>query len=102
MIGLYHYIVLSAILFCVGVFGILNARMSIISILMSVELMLLAANINFVTFGAYLNNINGQIFTLFVLGVSAAEIAIGLAILVMYFRQNGNIAIDDCGTLKDE
>lgn len=99
-IGLFHYLTLAAILFVIGVFGIFLNRKNIIVILMSVELMLLAVNINFVAFSAYLNDLHGQVFTMFILTVAAAEAAIGLAILVTFFRNKGRILVDDLSELK--
>lgn len=99
-IGLEHYLILAAILFTLGVFGIFLNRKNVIIILMSVELMLLAVNINFVAFSSYLGDISGQIFTLFILTVAAAEAAIGLAILVVFFRNKGSIAVEDISDLK--
>jgi len=99
-IGLAHYLVVSAILFTTGVFGIFVNRRNIIIILMSVELILLAVNINFVAFSAYLHNIQGQIMAMFVLTVAAAEAAVGLAILVTFFRNRGDIAVDDASMMK--
>jgi NADH-quinone oxidoreductase subunit K len=99
-IGLIHYLVLAGILFTIGVFGIFLNRKNVIVILMSVELMLLAVNINFVAFSSYLNDLTGQVFTMFILTVAAAEAAIGLAILVVFFRQKGSIAVEDIATLK--
>ncbi len=99
-IGLGHYLALAAILFTIGVFGIFVNRKNVIIILMCVELILLAVNINFVAFSVYLNDISGQIFAMFVLTVAAAEAAIGLAILVVYFRNRGNIAVEDINMMK--
>jgi NADH-quinone oxidoreductase subunit K len=99
-IGLIHYLVLAGVLFTIGVFGIFLNRKNVIVILMSVELMLLAVNINFVAFSSYLNDLTGQVFTMFILTVAAAEAAIGLAILVVFFRQKGSIAVEDIATLK--
>ncbi len=99
-IGLSHYLVVSAILFTIGVFGILVNRRNVIVILMSIELILLAVNINFVAFSAYLHNVQGQIMALFVLTVAAAEAAVGLAILVTFFRNRGDIAVDDASMMK--
>lgn len=99
-IGLFHYLSLAAILFTLGVFGIFLNRKNVIIILMSLELMLLAVNINFVAFSSALGDLTGQIFTMFVLTVAAAEAAIGLAILVAFFRNKGSIAVDDISTLK--
>src|SRR6185503_9527850 len=99
-IGLGHYLTLAAILFTIGVFGIFMNRKNVIVILMSIELILLAVNINFVAFSAYLGNLQGQVFALFVLTVAAAEAAIGLAILVIYFRNRGTIAVEDVNVMK--
>ncbi len=99
-IGLVHYLVVSAILFTIGVFGIFVNRRNIIIILMSVELILLAVNINFVAFSAFLHNPLGQIMAMFVLTVAAAEAAVGLAILVTFFRNRGDIAVDDASMMK--
>jgi NADH-quinone oxidoreductase subunit K len=99
-IGLGHYLTLAAILFTIGVFGIFMNRKNIIVILMSVELILLSVNINFVAFSAYLGNLQGQVFALFVLTVAAAEAAIGLAILVIYFRNRGTIAVEEVNLMK--
>lgn len=99
-IGLSHYLILAAILFTIGVFGIFLNRRNVIVILMSIELMLLAVNINFVAFSAFLGDLTGQVFTMFVLTVAAAEAAIGLAILVVFFRNKGTIAVDDISVLK--
>lgn len=99
-VGLFHYLTLAAILFVIGVFGIFLNRKNIIVILMSVELMLLAVNINFVVFSSYLGDLHGQIFTMFILTVAAAEAAIGLAILVTFFRNKGQILVDDLSELK--
>ena len=99
-IGLSHYLTLAAVLFTLGVFGIFLNRKNVIIILMSVELMLLAVNINFVAFSSFLNDMGGQVFTMFVLTVAAAEAAIGLAILVIFFRNKGSIAVEDISALK--
>lgn len=99
-IGLFHYLTLAATLFTLGVFGIFLNRKNVIIILMSIELMLLAVNINFVAFSSALGDLTGQVFTMFVLTVAAAEAAIGLAILVAFFRNKGSIAVDDISTLK--
>jgi NADH-quinone oxidoreductase subunit K len=99
-VGLPHYLSVAAILFTLGIFGIFLNRKNVIVILMSVELMLLAVNINMVAFSAYLNDMTGQIFALFVLTVAAAEAAIGLAIVVIYFRNKGSIAVDDIHAMK--
>ena len=100
MIGLTHYLVVGAILFVTGVFGIFVNRKNVIIILMSIELILLAVNINFVAFSTYLNDISGQIMAMFVLTVAAAEAAVGLAILVTFFRNRGDIAVDDASVMK--
>ena len=100
MIGLEHYIVVGTVLFVLGVLGIFLNRKNIIVILMSVELILLAVNINLVSFSAFLNDIVGQVFALLVLTVAAAEAAIGLAILVVYFRNRGSIAVEDINMMK--
>ena len=95
MIGLGHYLVVAAILFVTGVFGIFLNRKNIIVLLMAIELILLAVNINLVAFSAYLGDLVGQVMAMFVLTVAAAEAAIGLAILVIFFRRRGSIAVDD-------
>ncbi|TPE61031.1 NADH-quinone oxidoreductase subunit NuoK [Sandaracinobacter neustonicus] len=100
MIGIGHYLTVGAILFTLGVFGIFITRKNIIVILMSVELILLAVNINFVAFSVFLNDMVGQIFAMFVLTVAAGEAAIGLAILVIYFRNRGTIAVDDVRQMR--
>ena len=99
-IGLGHYLVVAAILFTLGVFGIFLNRKNVIVILMSVELILLAVNINLVAFSAFLNDLTGQIFALLVLTVAAAEAAIGLAILVVFYRNRGSIAVEDINMMK--
>lgn len=99
-IGVGHYLAVAAILFTFGVVGIFLNRKNVIIILMSVELMLLAVNINFVAFSTHLNDLAGQVFAMFVLTVAAAEAAIGLAILVIYFRNRGTIAVEDIDVLK--
>jgi NADH-quinone oxidoreductase subunit K len=99
-ITLLHYLVLAALLFTIGVCGIFLNRKNVITLLMSIELMLLSVNINFVAFSAYLGDILGQVFTMFVLTVAAAEAAIGLAILVVYFRNRGSIAVEDISEMK--
>ncbi len=99
-VGLSHYLILSAVLFTIGVFGIFLNRKNVIIILMSVEMILLAVNINLVAFSVYLNDLVGQIFTMFILTVAAAEAAIGLAILVVYFRNRGTIAVEDINMMK--
>lgn len=99
-IGLNHYLILAGILFTLGVFGIFLNRKNVIIIMMSIELMLLAVNINFVAFSTFLHDMAGQVFTMFILTVAAAEAAIGLAILVVFFRNKGSIAVEDISTLK--
>ena len=99
-IGLEHYLAVAAILFTIGVFGIFLNRKNIIVILMSIELMLLAVNINLVAFSTFLGDIVGQVFALLVLTVAAAEAAIGLAVLVVYFRNRGSIAVEDVNLMK--
>ncbi len=99
-IGLTHYLTVAAILFTIGVFGIFVNRKNIIVILMSIELMLLAVNINLVAFSTHLQDLVGQIFAIFVLTVAAAEAAIGLAILVVYFRNRKSIAVEDVNVMK--
>ena len=100
MIELQHFLILSALLFLIGVFGIFLNRKNIIIILMSIELILLSVNINFVSFSYFLGDLTGQIFSLFILTVAAAEAAIGLAILVCFFRNKGSIAVDDANVMK--
>ena len=100
-IGLTHFLVVSAILFAIGVAGIILNRRNIIVILMAVELILLAASINFVAFSAFQNNLIGQVFTVFVLTVAAAETAIGLAIMVAHFRNCGDISVEHANLMKD-
>ncbi|MBK8907208.1 MAG: NADH-quinone oxidoreductase subunit NuoK [Rhodospirillales bacterium] len=99
-IGLSHYLSVAAILFSLGIFGIFLNRKNVIVILMSIELMLLAVNINLVAFSVALNDLVGQVFALFVLTVAAAEAAIGLAVLVIYFRNRGSIAVEDINLMK--
>ncbi len=99
-VGLTHYLVVAAIIFSLGIFGIFMNRKNVIVILMSVELMLLAVNINFVAFSTELGDLVGQIFSLFVLTVAAAEASIGLAILVVFFRNRGTIAVENINTMK--
>src|SRR6266576_1583191 len=99
-IGLTHYLIVAALLFTIGVFGIFINRKNVIIILMSIELILLAVNINLVAFSAFLGDLTGQVFALFILTVAAAEAAIGLAILVCYYRNRGSIAIDDINMMK--
>ena len=100
MIGLEHYLAVSAALFVLGVLGIFINRKNVIIILMSIELILLAVNINFIAFSAFLHQVHGQIFAMFVLTVAAGEAAIGLAILVIYFRNRGTIAVDGPDMMK--
>jgi len=95
-----HYLTVAAILFTIGVFGIFLNRKNVIIILMSVEMILLSANLNFVAFSSALNDLVGQVFALFVLTVAAAETAIGLAILVVFFRNRGSIAVEDVNMMK--
>ena len=99
-VGLGHYLSVAAILFTLGIFGIFLNRKNVIIIMMSIELMLLAVNINLVAFSVHLNDLIGQIFALFVLTVAAAEAAIGLAILVVYFRNRGSIEVEDINMMK--
>ena len=100
MIGLVHYLVVAAVLFALGVFGIIANRKNLIVMLMAVELILLSVNLNFVAFSSYLNDLVGQVFAMFVLTVAAGEAAIGLAILVIYFRGRGTISVDDVNRMK--
>ena len=99
-IALQHYLAVGAILFTIGVFGIFVNRKNIIVILMSIEMILLAVNINFVAFSSFLGNVEGQLMAIFVLTVAAAEAAVGLAILVTFFRNRGDIAVDDASVMK--
>lgn len=99
-IGLAHYLAVAAILFTIGVFGIFVNRKNIIVILMSIELILLAVNINMVAFSTFLGDLVGQVFALFILTVAAAEAAIGLAILVVFYRNRGSIAVEDVNMMK--
>lgn len=100
MIGLVHYLTVSAILFTLGVLGIFVNRKNLIVILMAIELILLSVNLNLVAFSAFLHDLVGQVFAMFVLTVAAGEAAIGLAILVIYFRGRGSIAVDDVNRMK--
>ena len=100
MIGLGHYLAVAAILFTLGIFGIFLNRKNVIIILMSIELILLAVNINMVAFSTFLGDIVGQVYALFVLTVAAAEAAIGLAILVVFYRNRGSIAVEDINLMK--
>ncbi len=99
-VGIAHFLTVSAVLFTLGVFGIFLNRKNVIVILMSVELMLLAVNFNLVAFSAFLGDLTGQIFALLILTVAAAEAAIGLAIVVVYYRNRGSIAVDDINLMK--
>ncbi len=99
-VGLGHYLVLSSIIFAIGVAGIFINRKNVVVILMSIELILLAVNINLVSFSIYLQDLTGQIFTMFILTVAAAEAAIGLAIIVVYFRNTGSIQVEDISSMK--
>jgi len=99
-VGLGAYLTVAAIMFTIGVFGIFLNRKNVIVILMSIELILLAVNINFVAYSAYLHDLVGQVMAMFVLTVAAAEAAIGLAILVVYFRNRGSIAVEDVNVMK--
>jgi NADH-quinone oxidoreductase subunit K len=99
-VGIGPYLVVSAILLVVGIFGIFMNRKNVITIMMSIELILLAVNLNFVAFSGMLHDLTGQIFTMFVLTVAAAEAAIGLAIVVIYFRNRGSIAVEDVNLMK--
>ncbi len=99
-IGLSHYLTVAAILFTIGIFGIFINRKNVIVILMSVELILLAVNINLVAFSSFLGDLVGQIYALIVLTVAAAEAAIGLAILVVFYRNRGSIAVEDVNVMK--
>ncbi len=99
-ITLNHFLVVAAILFTIGICGIFINRKSIINILLSIELMLLAVNINLVAFSVYINDIIGQIFVMFILTVAAAEAAVGLAVLVVHYRNSGNINVEDASLMK--
>ena len=99
-VGLGHYLSVAAILFTLGIFGIFINRKNVIVILMSIEMILLAVNINLVAFSVYLHDVVGQIFAMFVLTVAAAEAAIGLAILVVFYRNRGSIAVEDINLMK--
>ena len=99
-IGLGHYLTLAAIIFTIGVVGIFLNRKNVIIILMSIELILLAVNINLVSFSIYLQNLTGQIFTMFILTVAAAEAAVGLAIIVIYYKNIGSINVEQISSLK--
>ena len=99
-IGLGHYLTLAAIVFVVGIVGIFLNRKNVIIILMSIELILLAVNINLVSFSIYLQNLVGQVFTMFILTVAAAEAAVGLAIIVIYYKNRGSINVEQISSLK--
>ena len=99
-IGLGHYLTLAAIIFTIGIIGIFLNRKNVIIILMSIELILLAVNINFVSFSIYLQNLVGQVFTMFILTVAAAEAAVGLAIIVIYYKNKGSINVEQIDSLK--
>ena len=99
-VGLIHYLTLSAIIFSIGVVGVFLNRKNVIIILMSIELMLLSVNINLVSFSIYLQDLAGQVFTMFILTVAAAEAAIGLAIIVIYFRNSRSILVENINSLK--
>ena len=100
MIGLGHYLTVASILFVIGIFGIFLNRRNVIIVLMSIEIMLLSINLNMVAFSYFLGDLGGQIFSMFILTVAAAEAAIGLAILVCYFRNKGSISIESVNTMK--
>ncbi|PJE36870.1 NADH-quinone oxidoreductase subunit NuoK [Pseudooceanicola lipolyticus] len=100
MIGLEHYLTVAATMFVIGIFGLFLNRKNVIILLMSIELILLSVNINLVAFSSFLGDLVGQVFTLFVLTVAAAEAAIGLAILVCFFRNRGTIAVEDVNMMK--
>ena len=100
MIGLEHYLTVAAVLFVISIFGLFLNRKNIIILLMSIELILLSVNINFVAFSSYMGDMAGQVFTLFILTVAAAEAAIGLAILVVFFRNRGTIDVEDVNVMK--
>ena len=100
VVGLFHYLFVAALLLVMGIFGIFLNRKNVIVILMSIELILLAANLNLVAFSAFLHDVTGQVFAMIVLTVAAAEAAVGLAILVTFFRNRGDIAVDDASVMK--
>ena len=100
MIGLGHYLTVASMLFVIGIFGIFLNRRNVIIVLMSIEIMLLSINLNMVAFSYFLGDLKGQIFSMFILTVAAAEAAIGLAILVCYFRNKGSISIESVNTMK--
>ena len=99
-IGLGHYLTLAAVIFTIGIIGIFLNRKNVIIILMSIELILLAVNINLVSFSIYLHNLVGQVFTMFILTVAAAEAAVGLAIIVIYYKNRGSINVEQISSLK--
>ncbi|WP_455482487.1 NADH-quinone oxidoreductase subunit NuoK [Bartonella sp. B35(2025)] len=99
-VGIAHYLTVSALMFTIGIFGIFLNKKNVIIILMSIELILLSVNLNFIAFSAFLHDLVGQIFALFILTVAAAEAAIGLAILVVFFRNRGSIAVEDINMMK--
>ena len=99
-ISLEHYLILSSLLFAIGVSGLFMNRKNVITILMSIELMLLAVNINFVAFSVHLQDIVGQVFSIIILSIAAAEVSIGLAILVLYYRNRGSIEIEDINQMR--
>jgi len=99
-IGLQHYLILAAIIFTIGIIGIFLNRKNVIIILMSIELILLAVNINLVSFSIYLQNLTGQVFAMFILTVAAAEAAVGLAIIVIYYKNVGSIDVEEINSLK--
>ncbi len=100
MIGLTHFLILGAVLFCISVAGVFLNRKNVLILLMAIELMLLSVNMNFVAFSRYLGSVDGQVFVFFILTVAAAEAAIGLAILVVLFRNRSTINVDEIDTLK--
>lgn len=100
MVSIFHYLILASIIFTIGICGIFLNRKNIITILMSIELILLAVNINLIVFSVYLQDLVGQIFSIFILTVAAAEASIGLAIVVSYYRNNKTIAVEDINELK--
>lgn len=100
MIGLFHYLIVSSLVFLLGILGILLNRRSLITILLSIELMFLSVNINMVAFSHFLGDLTGQVFSVFILTIAAAESAIGLAILMVYFRNRSTIKVDDLSHLK--
>ena len=99
-IGLGHYLTLAAIIFTIGIIGIFLNRKNVIIILMSIELILLSVNINLVSFSIYLQNLTGQVFSIFILTVAAAEAAVGLAIIVIYYKNKGSISVEQIRSLK--